>query len=153
DFSALATPVIMNTYGVTAIGIGSATLTTTAEAFNVTVGAGDDILWSRLDANGVADDVYNGGDGNDSLRGFGGNDVLNGGAGNDTIYLDSGVDVLDGGAGADTLAADYRDTSAAVQITIDIAQLSSAAGYVFSNGTVARNFELYNLMLGDGNDT
>jgi VCBS repeat-containing protein len=53
---------------------------------------------------GIADGiVLNGGNGNDSLTGTGGEDTLNGGNGNDVLNGLGGHDVLVGGNGADTL--------------------------------------------------
>lgn len=58
-------------------------------AFDVTGGAGDDII--------------TGGAGADTLRGGSGNDTLNGGAGNDILEGGDGNDILRGGAGFDTI--------------------------------------------------
>ena len=58
----------------------------------------DDHLWGTE----TAANVLQGGNGNDSLKGFGGADTLNGGAHNDTLLGGGGVDMLTGGTGADT---------------------------------------------------
>jgi len=56
----------------------------------------------------TADNVINGGAGNDSLSGLLGADTLNGGAGNDTLDGGQGADLLNGGAGNDTYTVDNR---------------------------------------------
>ena len=61
-------------------------------------GAGNDALRGT---NG-ADWIF-GGSGDDTLNGFGGNDVLFGGTGRDTLDGGSGSDYVDGGLGADLL--------------------------------------------------
>src|SRR5688572_18545782 len=53
-----------------------------------------------------ANDVFQGGDEADSIRGHGGNDSLSGGGGNDQLFGDGGFDTLLGGAGDDILQAD-----------------------------------------------
>jgi Ca2+-binding RTX toxin-like protein len=63
------------------------------------------------DGLGAADNVIDGGDGDDDLYGdhprndisgfYGGNDILNGGNGHDWLSGDMGVDILTGGAGND----------------------------------------------------
>jgi len=48
-------------------------------------------------------DTLNGGDGNDTLYGYGGADVLGGGDGIDTVFGGAGNDIIDGGDGGDVL--------------------------------------------------
>ena len=69
-------------------------------------GAGDDDLvgWVyRYGAIRDTTDVLEGGNGNDTLRGYGGDDTLSGGNGNDSLDGYKGDDRLVGGAGADVL--------------------------------------------------
>jgi Ca2+-binding RTX toxin-like protein len=70
----------------------------TKAVFNVTAGAGDDIVFT-----GKVDDFVYGGGGADTLSGGGGRDRLDGGNDSDTLNGENGEDVLYGGAGADTL--------------------------------------------------
>ncbi|WP_105970419.1 calcium-binding protein [Streptomyces geranii] len=65
-------------------------------------GAGNDSLTGDVDEDG-ADNILNGGDGNDVLRGKSGDDVLYGGKGNDRLYGDAGNDTLWGNSGNDVL--------------------------------------------------
>ncbi|MEM1074698.1 MAG: LamG-like jellyroll fold domain-containing protein [Pseudomonadota bacterium] len=51
----------------------------------------------------ASDDMFDGGDGDDTIKGEAGDDHLKGGDGNDTIYGGYGDDKLEGGAGDDTL--------------------------------------------------
>ena len=81
---------------------------------------------------------FQGGRGDDRLRGGGGDDVLNGGAGNDRLAGGRGDDVLDGGAGNDKLkggaGSDVFVFSAGRDVVLDFApgkdllDLSDAAG-------------------------
>ncbi|RMG89643.1 MAG: calcium-binding protein, partial [Chloroflexi bacterium] len=79
-------------------GLGNDTLD--ASALNIPVefdgGAGNDIL-----RGGNASDIIIGGEGNDIIDGNGGNDILEGGVGNDTMNGGAGDDTVDGGAGDD----------------------------------------------------
>lgn len=54
----------------------------------------------------AANDILQGGDGNDRLFGLGGRDILEGGDGNDTLYGGLGADTMRGGAGNDTYEVD-----------------------------------------------
>lgn len=67
-------------------------------AFDVTGGAGDDII-----TGGAGADTLRGGLGNDTLNGGAGNDVLEGGDGNDTLRGGAGFDTIRGGDGNDTV--------------------------------------------------
>lgn len=84
---------------------------------------------------------------NDQL--FGGNlaDTLNGSKGNDFIDGDRGEDVLDGGDGFDTLRRDLSDSTKGSKVD------NTDVVTNLSDGTVARNFENLDLVLGSGNDT
>ena len=87
---------------------------TTATTFDITGGAGDDIL--------------TGGDGADTITGGSGIDTLDGDAGNDIVTGGAGNDILTGGAGNDMLQVvtvttslllrQVRITSAVTQVTI-----------------------------------
>ena len=47
--------------------------------------------------------IFNGGNGDDTLRGGDGNDTVNGGAGDDLVQGNAGRDSLVGGSGADAV--------------------------------------------------
>ena len=86
-------------------------------------GGGDDIIYGSSFSSpfGVGvdnNDTLNGGAGNDTLLGQGGDDILEGGEGNDILQDSSGKDFLDGGNGNDVL-----DTS-----------ISSKRDYDYLNG-------------------
>lgn len=70
------------------------------EAFNLTTGAGNDIL-----TGGAEGDRLNAGAGDDKVVGASGNDVLQGGLGNDRLYGGDGADSISGGDGNDLLVA------------------------------------------------
>ena len=61
------------------------------------------------DPGTTGDDVRNGGDNQDFLRGNAGNDLLNGANGDDTLWGDDGNDTLDGGAGINILRGGTGD--------------------------------------------
>lgn len=66
--------------------------------FNVSGGAGNDIIEGGLGADSLGGD-----DGNDTLLGGGGSDLLFGGLGNDTLRGGAGDDFVRGGFGNDVL--------------------------------------------------
>ncbi len=83
--------------------------------------ANDDIVKA-----GAGNDTVMAGLGNDSVQGESGDDLLLGEAGNDTLVGGEGDDTLIGGEGADALHgdagmdyADYSDSSAGVNVTLD----------------------------------
>jgi Ca2+-binding RTX toxin-like protein len=105
-----------------------------------------------FDRNGVSFtniEIFNltGSQFNDTLLGGNSADTLKGSRGNDLIDGVRGEDVLDGGGGFDTLRRDLSDFTegSAVDNTGQVTNLS--------DGTVARNFENLDLVLGSGNDT
>ena len=68
------------------------------------------------------------------MRGMAGNDSITGGTGNDMLDGGTGADTVNGGAGSDT--ADYRNSSAAVNVNLTLATAQSggdAAGDILSN--------------------
>lgn len=67
-------------------------------AFTITGGNGDDIIWGN-----AGDDVINGGRGDDIIDGGPGDDVINGGRGDDDLTGGAGSDILDGGRGDDII--------------------------------------------------
>jgi Ca2+-binding RTX toxin-like protein len=97
---------------------------TNIEAFNLTGTQFDDELF--------------GGNSADTLRGSRGNDVIDGG---------QGEDVLDGGGGFDTLRRDLSDLNEGSEVD-NTGQVTNLI-----DGTVARNFENLDVVLGSGNDT
>lgn len=92
---------------------------------NVTTGSGDD---SIIAGTTNVDNVFNGGAGNDKLRGRNGNDRLLGGDGNDilvgagqndSLFGNAGNDILDAGAGNDELAGNDGDDILSGGIGVD----------------------------------
>jgi Ca2+-binding RTX toxin-like protein len=92
---------------------------------NVTTGTGDD---SIIAGTSNVDNVFDGGAGNDKLRGRNGNDRLLGGDGsdilvgagqNDSLFGQGGNDILDGGAGDDELAGNDGDDVLSGGIGVD----------------------------------
>ncbi|HEY0414113.1 MAG TPA: cadherin domain-containing protein [Allosphingosinicella sp.] len=73
-------------------------------AFNVTGGAGNDVI-----TGGAGQDTLSGGAGNDSLYGNGESDMLYGGAGDDLLDAGDAGDDLDGGTGNDILIGGAGD--------------------------------------------
>src|SRR5262249_42139707 len=69
--------------------------------------AGDDAISVRAGINLPA--ILFGGDGNDQLKGGGGNNILVGGSGDDQLIGGSARDLLIGGAGADQLIGGADD--------------------------------------------
>jgi Ca2+-binding RTX toxin-like protein len=67
-------------------------------------------------AGGSGEDVLTGDGLANRLFGNGGADTLGGGGGNDLLFGGAGGDTIDGGAGVDT--ADFRDKTAAVELTL-----------------------------------
>ncbi|RVT39914.1 Ig-like domain-containing protein, partial [Sphingobium algorifonticola] len=59
----------------------------------------------------LADDIINGGAGNETIDANRGNDQVFGGSGSDLVYGDLGNDVIDGGEGSDDLRGDAGDDS------------------------------------------
>ncbi|WP_282340859.1 retention module-containing protein [Pseudomonas sp. PS02288] len=77
----------------------------------LTLASGNSVLSTGTSGNDTlkgsdtlaAADLLRGGDGNDTLYGYGGDDRLEGGNGNDTLYGGDGNDILIGGKGNDVL--------------------------------------------------
>ena len=67
-------------------------------------GGGDDVLHG--DADVPNREVLDGGDGKDTIDGFGGDDDISGGAGDDVLEGNGGADKVLGGDGNDTLSGD-----------------------------------------------
>ncbi|MDU8911964.1 calcium-binding protein [Aestuariicoccus sp. MJ-SS9] len=72
------------------------------------------------------DNLLTGTANNDFISGLGGDDTLDGGGGNDILRGGAGADFLFGGTGVDR--ADYRDSSAAVDIRYDPGTSANAEG-------------------------
>ncbi|WP_204114988.1 Ig-like domain-containing protein [Shimia biformata] len=82
-------------------------------------------------------DHFEGGGGRDNLHGFDGNDTLNGGDGNDFVAGGEGDDVMDGGAGIDILS--YQSSLTGIT-------LNSGLGTATGEGNDSfQNFESYRL--------
>jgi Ca2+-binding RTX toxin-like protein len=114
-------------------------------------------------------DALDGEAGDDSLQGASGNDLLNGGAGDDaflTNHLDTGNDVKNGGGGNDRIVGDrdpgsdvytggagfdildFRDTAAAVSVSLDGVANDGPAGQADNAGS-----GIENIKGGRGDDT
>ena len=78
---------------------------------NYNGGAGNDVLRGTGGA-----DWMSGGAGDDTLNGLGGNDLLFGGAGRDTLDGGSGSDVVDGGLGDDLLIYKFGENKGAYDV-------------------------------------
>jgi len=104
---------------------------TTATAFNVTGGSGDDLI-----AGGDGADTLNGGGGSDLITGGVGNDVINGGAGNNT---------LTGGLGVDTFS---MSTSGSDQVRYLTGSTTSSLVIGATAGDVATGFTVAALASG-----
>ncbi len=103
-------------------------LGTAVEAANLRLSGSDIVSSANLLLTGTANAEYlAGGDGDDTINGFGGNDFLVGGAGNDSLNGGDGQDQLDGSVGNDTLNGGSGDD------TVQVGQ-ALADGY-----TIARN--------------
>jgi Ca2+-binding RTX toxin-like protein len=151
--------------------------TVTLGRFDVTGGAGDDIISGGSGADVVvggagADllhgnggiDQLDGGAGNDTLDGDGENDVLTGGAGDDTvrggagndqlIFSGAGTEVAEGGTGTDTLVLSYADAAA---ITMSASTADPGGGHSGSLSGAGRSLsysgiEIFDVTTGSGND-
>jgi Ca2+-binding RTX toxin-like protein len=114
-------------------------------------------------------DAFDGEAGNDRLQGASGNDAMNGGPGSDvflTNHLETGNDVKNGGDGNDRIIGDrdpgsdvytggagvdildFRDTDAAVSVSLDGVANDGPAGQGDNAGT-----DIENIKGGPGNDT
>ncbi|MBK5910546.1 hypothetical protein CCR85_03450, partial [Rhodothalassium salexigens] len=80
------------------------------------IGSGFDDVLVGASGFGIADNQLEGQDGDDLLRGAGGNDRLLGGNGDDTLDGGADADALFGGDGTDT--ADYRTASGPVTVRL-----------------------------------
>jgi Ca2+-binding RTX toxin-like protein/protocatechuate 3,4-dioxygenase beta subunit len=96
-------------------------------------------------------DSITGGANRDQIDGGAGNDTINAGAGIDTVSLSSGSDSIDGGASTDTLylyGRDITDTSIIYTDAIIGGTITGGA----NDGTTFKNFEIFSLTTGSGND-
>ena len=136
-----------------------------AEAFTLSTGSGNDRLdTSRTNGN----DILRGNGGNDTLQTGAGQDALYGGAGNDHVYagfgqdllyggagddhLDArgdGADVLDGGTGTDSAYVDRSTTTQDMAFTFDFGVTTDQT---LSDGTILRSIEKLNFQSGAGDD-
>jgi Ca2+-binding RTX toxin-like protein len=118
---------------------------------------GDDSIFLHF-----GNDVANGGDGNDTIRDYGGgNDTMNGGNGNDRFYAGTGANTINGGEGTDTVS--YRDSAipAIVNLGLGFGEASgsdrlisveSAEGSRFGDRIIGSESS-NTLSGGDGSDT
>ena len=93
------------------------------DAFGTTRGTNDDDLFSGSD---LADDIFYGGAGNDTLEGLDGDDLLVGG---------SGADILDGGAGSVDVSS-YESSATGVNVDLERStgqQNGDAEGDILTN--------------------
>ena len=86
-------------------------------------------------------DAVTTGDGNDNVRGNGGDDTLRTGR---------GVDTVDGGAGSDRWVADKGEMTAAKALLLDLTAAGIQATYL--GGATVQGIEMLTLISGAGND-
>ncbi|WP_281270379.1 peroxidase family protein [Pelagibacterium sediminicola] len=120
---------------------------------NVTSGSGDDTLLGN-----IRDNLFDGREGNDTLRGGFGGDTLTGGEGNDQLWGEEGDDLLEGGAGDDRLDGGAGvDTasfaSAPSAVTVSLAGLTSFEEQDTIGAGVDRLISIENLIGSDHDDT
>jgi Ca2+-binding RTX toxin-like protein len=96
---------------ITLNGVGTGATQKSITSLTIKLKAGNDVMdLSKLPDLGVPVTI-DGGHGNDTLTGTGGDDVIRGGSGKDTLYGGAGNDDLDGGLNADNLyGQDGNDT-------------------------------------------
>ncbi len=73
----------------------------------------NDTIIGEAGAGPSQPNIFNGGNGNDTLRGGDGNDTVNGGDGDDTVVGNGGQDSLVGGSGADAVHGDVGEATVA----------------------------------------
>ena len=110
---------------------GNSTIIANIEQINITCGAGNDYVRSRVDGPN---------------QGF--NDTLNGGPGNDDLWVGGGVDTVDGGVGGDYLWIEYSNRTSGFS-------MNGAGSITDFNGTSVTftNIEHVYAYFGSGNDT
>ena len=122
DYSQAFMPLNADLAGGVVTGLGSDAVSG-FENFNG--GFGDDTIRGTSGANvingGLGDDTIFGHGGNDTLIGGDGNDTINGENGNDIIEGDNGNDKLDGGPGIDTVSYANDFGGVTVDLTANIA--------------------------------
>ena len=100
--------------------------------------------------NAFAENEMHSGEGDDTLRGQGGNDFLNSGLGDDKLFGGEGNDRLFGDLGADRMAGGTGNDTYVVSVSDTIVERTGEGrDTIFSNETthIARNVEV--LSLGD----
>ncbi|MCF2149096.1 calcium-binding protein [Desmonostoc muscorum LEGE 12446] len=123
-------------------------------------GAGNDTLGGRGTGYDFGDNLWDGGDGDDSLSIYGsiyglyGKNTLNGGAGDDTLFAENstgGDQLLDGGDGNDSLSITIDGPFSPGDPSSDKNTLNGGAGddYLSTTGLSSDNL----LSGGDGDDT
>jgi Ca2+-binding RTX toxin-like protein len=91
----------------------------TTEQLVLNAGAGDDEIAGSKRLAGLIKSTFNGDDGNDRIKGTGGEDLLTGGNGKDVIRSrDKAADRVEGGGGFDVAFVDKRDTVRGVEIVL-----------------------------------
>lgn len=103
------------------------------------------------------DDKLFGFDGNDVLKAGAGDDLLYGGWGDDTLWGEAGDDLLDPGGGKDTLYGGAGTDTAVIDLSslgkTDISFSLSSNTATLSNGTTAKDVEIFHVTTAAGNDT
>lgn len=98
----------------------------------------------------AGDDQLYGYGGNDSLASGAGNDQLFGGDGDDQLNPGIGIDEVDGGSGNDRLVLDRSLVTENISINVDA--MSTTLGVTLADGTLIRNIETLDIILGNGDD-
>jgi Ca2+-binding RTX toxin-like protein len=91
----------------------------TSENLVLNAGAGNDTIKGSKGLAGLIDSTFNGDDGNDRIKGTGGEDLLSGGKGSDLIRsIDRAADQVECDSGFDLALVDRRDTVRACEIVL-----------------------------------
>jgi Ca2+-binding RTX toxin-like protein len=124
--------------------------------------------WDGIDIvdGGAGNDTLNGLGGNDQLAGGDGDDIINAGEGNDRVAGGAGNDVIDGGAGADLIDGGEGNDRITDYGGANILRGGAGSDIISGNGTFeggsgddalsAADYgtaDTYVFNLGDGNDT
>lgn len=94
----------------------------------------------RVEAYSIEDITFLAGAGDDNIGTLDGSDSVNSGAGDDVVDTNKGSATVDGGAGRDLWRADYSDTTAAIDLTLN------AASDALGNGSTVSNVEAIDLI-------
>ncbi len=113
--------------GIEKVVIGTGTAATAVSTATTALNVDASLVLNGLSIAGNAGaNVITGTGFADYIFGYAGNDTLNGGDGDDAISGGAGTNILNGGAGFD--AVDYRDSVAAVTVSLAVATAQTTGG-------------------------